>query len=148
MTKDVLVTIGGLQMAPDDDSDTVEVIAPGEYYFRNSKHYLLYEDVADGEVTKNIIKIGDKSLEVVRKGPASVHMVFEEGKKNMTYYSTPFGSIPVAFNAKEVSVDEDEEVIKCNVKYSLEINYEHAADCDIHIEARQKGSKGFKIASA
>ena len=32
MTKDVVVSLKGLQLAPDQQSDAVEVIAPGEYY--------------------------------------------------------------------------------------------------------------------
>ena len=31
MTKDVVVSLKGLQLAPDQQSDAVEVIAPGEY---------------------------------------------------------------------------------------------------------------------
>ena len=41
MTKEVLVSISGLQMAPDEQSDSVEVIAPGEYYYRNNKHFVI-----------------------------------------------------------------------------------------------------------
>lgn len=41
MTKDVVVSLKGLQLAPDQQSDAVEVIAPGEYYIRNNKHYVL-----------------------------------------------------------------------------------------------------------
>ena len=37
MTKDVVVSLKGLQLAPDQQSDAVEVIAPGEYYIRNNK---------------------------------------------------------------------------------------------------------------
>ncbi|MFQ7714384.1 MAG: hypothetical protein ACLRI8_08605 [Agathobacter rectalis] len=40
MTKDVVVSLKGLQLAPDQQSDAVEVIA-GEYYIRNNKHYVL-----------------------------------------------------------------------------------------------------------
>ncbi len=28
-----------------------------------------------------------------QKGKVNVHMVFEQGKKNMTYYTTPFGTL-------------------------------------------------------
>ena len=42
MTKDVVVSLKGLQLAPDQQSDAVEVIAPGEYYIRNNKHYVIW----------------------------------------------------------------------------------------------------------
>ena len=40
MTKEVLVSLKGLQLSPDEQSDAVEVIAPAEYYLRNDKHYI------------------------------------------------------------------------------------------------------------
>ena len=43
MTKDVVVSLKGLQLAPDQQSDAVEVIAQGEDYIRNNKHYVLFE---------------------------------------------------------------------------------------------------------
>ena len=55
MVKDVLLSVQGLQMSPEDGSDTVELITSGEYYYRNDKHYLLYEEVTEGfaKPTKN-----------------------------------------------------------------------------------------------
>ena len=49
MTKEVLVSLKGLQLSPDEQSDAVEVIAPGEYYLRNDKHYILFEEAIEGE---------------------------------------------------------------------------------------------------
>lgn len=148
MTKDILVSISGLQMAPDDQSDSVEVIAPGEYYYRNNKHFIVYDEVTEGEseVTKNIIKFNNDYMEVTRKGPANVHLVFEKNKKNVTYYYTPFGSLNVGIDARSVEVTENEDEIKVNVKYALEVNYEHVAECDIVVTVKSKGSE-FKLLS-
>lgn len=147
MTKEVIVRVGGLQVTPDKESDNVEVIAPGEYYFRNGKHYLIYETMEEDEteVTKNIVKIGKDTLEVTRKGPSQVHMVFEKNKKNVTYYQTPFGNLLVGIEANSLVVEEHEDEIHCDVKYGLEINYEHALDCHINITAQSKGKSEFRI---
>ena len=146
MTKEVLVSISGLQMAPDEQTDSVEVIAPGEYYYRNNKHFVIYDEVAEGEseATKNIIKFNDDMMEVTRKGPANVHLVFENNKKNVTYYYTPFGSLNVGIEARSIEVTEEENEIKVNVKYALEVNYEHVAECDIVLTVKSKGSE-FKL---
>ena len=55
MTKDVLISISGLHFE-DDENETVEVVTPGNYYFKNNKHYLLYDEYLDdssNEITKN-----------------------------------------------------------------------------------------------
>ena len=146
MTNEVLVSISGLQMAPDEQTDSVEVIAPGEYYYRNNKHFVIYDEVAEGEseATNNIFKFNGDMMEVTRKGPANVHLVFEKNKKNVTYYYTPFGSLNVGIEARSIEVTEEENEIKVNVKYALEVNYEHVAECDIVLTVKSKGSE-FKL---
>lgn len=147
MTKDVLVKISGLQFAGEEDSDSVEVITSGTYYKKNNKHYVLYEEVMEGttDVTKNVIKIGADSMEVTRKGPANVHMVFEKDKKNVSYYYTPFGNLLIGIDAKEIEVAESELDINVKVKYGLEINYEHVADCHITVDVKSKEARDFKL---
>ena len=45
MTKDVLITISGIQTIDGEVNDPIETVTPGEYYFRNGKHYILYDEV-------------------------------------------------------------------------------------------------------
>ncbi|MBR5565446.1 MAG: DUF1934 domain-containing protein [Roseburia sp.] len=147
MTKDVLVKISGLQFAGEEDNDSIEVITAGTYYKKNNKHYVLYDEVMEGstEITKNVIKIGTDSMEVTRKGPASVHMVFEKDKKNVSYYRTPFGNLLIGIDAKSIQVDESDLDINVKVNYGLEINYEHVAECHITVDVKSKEAKDFKL---
>ena len=133
MTKDVVVSLKGLQLAPDQQSDAVEVIAPGEYYIRNNKHYVLFEEIMEGETQtlKNMLKFNDNYLEFTRK--------------NLTYYYTPFGSIQIGIDATSIEVKETEDEIRAEVKYALDVNYEFVGDCHINIAVKKKGA-AVKIA--
>ena len=84
MTKDVLLSIKGLQIGENEQNDTIEVISPGDYYFRNGKHFFMYEEVMEGqkESTRNMIKVRDNYMELTKKGAVNVHMIFEKNKKN------------------------------------------------------------------
>lgn len=143
MTKEVILAIKGLQMAPGEAAEPIEVIAPGEYYYRNDKHYILYDEVVEGqdEVIKNVIKCQKDYMELTKKGPVNVHMVFEKNKKNMTYYYTPYGSLQMGIDAKNIQIDEAEEYIRLSVDYGLEINFEHIANCNITIKVSPKGAQ-------
>jgi uncharacterized beta-barrel protein YwiB (DUF1934 family) len=147
MKKEVLLSITGLQMSPDSDSDTTELFAPGEYYYRNDKHYLLYDEVLEGydTPTRNVIKVAPDYMELTRKGTLNVHMVFEKNKKNVTYYYTPYGSLLIGIDAQRVEVEETENLIRVEVEYALEVNYEHIAQCHIHIEVQPQGNPAFRI---
>ena len=47
MTKDVLITIRGVHTVDEEDND-VEMIVRGDYYQKNGKHYVLYEELIEG----------------------------------------------------------------------------------------------------
>ena len=87
MTKDVLVSISGLHMDMDaqipgpDEDDVIEVVTPATYYYRNGKHYIIYDEIVEGvsDTIKNKIKIsGTDSLEIMKSGLSNTHMIFEK----------------------------------------------------------------------
>ena len=136
MVKEVLLTLKGLQFAVGEEgAEALETITPAEYYKKNESHYVIYEEVMEGftDPTKNIIKFKASQVEVTKKGLMNVHMVFEEKKKNMTSYVTPYGNILIGIDTADVAVEEAEDHIKVDVKYALEANYEHLADCRIEM---------------
>ena len=124
MTKDVLITIRGVHTLDHEDND-VEMIVRGDYYQKNGKHYILYEEILEGaeERVKNVIKISPSSMDIIKKGVTNSRMLFEKNKKNLSCYSTPVGNLVIGIQANHFYVEEQENSIKVNVDYSLDINY-------------------------
>ncbi len=147
MTKEVLLSLRGLQYQAGEDNDEIETITPAEYYNKNGNHYILYDEVTEGseELIKNIIKFREDYLEVTKRGIVNVHMVFEEKKKNITNYVTPYGEIIVGVDTGRVHMTEEEERILVQVEYALDVNYVHMADCTINVDVRTKGHGGFTL---
>lgn len=142
MDKDVLLSIRGLQFGGETDSEKIETIIFGEYYKRGDSHYILYQELLEGEQmpVKNIVKLKDREMELTRRGLVNVHMVFAESRKNMSNYETPFGSILVGIDTKRVCVQEQEQEITVEVDYALEMNYEFVSDCTITMKIRSKSA--------
>lgn len=140
MTKDVLLRIRGLQTVGEGEEEPIEVIAPGTYFEKNGKHYIKYDEVLEGfeGTVQNLIKVDRSSMEVTKRGIANVHMVFEENKKNLTYYNTPFGNLLVGISATDIALDAGEDSLDIRVDYALEVNYEHLADCTISMNVQAK----------
>ncbi len=135
MKKDVLVSISGLQYELDKD-EAVEVISVGEYYNRNGKHYVVYEEILEGldGISNCTIKIADKQIDIIKSGANNVHMVFEENTKNTTYYQTPYGELQMGIYTTRIRVTEEGDKIIADINYGLDINYSFISECQIQIK--------------
>ena len=145
MTKDVLISLRGLQFDQSDaEAEKIETIMAGNYYEKNGNHYVLFDEVMEGftEPVKNRIKFGEHALELTRSGAVNVHMIFEENRKNMTSYQTPYGNILIGIDTQKIHITQDAERIVVDLDYALDINYEYLADCQIVLDIRAKGSGG------
>ena len=148
MNKDVLIHVRGLQMMETDDAqEPIEIVVPGQYYFRNGSHYLRYEEMLDdtAETTVNYIKMSPNGVEVRKQGQVNVHMVFEKEKKNKTFYNTPYGTLQMGISATGLELKESEDGIQMKVDYALDMNEEHVADCYLTVQAQSKDSADFVL---
>ncbi len=158
MTKDVLVSISGKHIDITDDpvrgyetgDDSIEVVTPANYYCKNGKHYIIYDEVLEGMAgtIRNKIKItGTDSVEIMKSGVSSSHMIFEKNKKNQTYYRTPYGNMLVGVNTRNMEVCVDDDRINVRVDYELDVNHEPLADCRIRMDIMSKNDPGFTVLS-
>ena len=148
MEKEVLIHVKGLHMLDTQDGEEpIEIVVPGEYYFRNGSHYLRYEELLEdqGDPTINYIKISSRGMEVRKKGVVNTHMVFEQGKRNMALYTTPFGTLEMGISATSLELQESDGRIDMKVNYSLDMNQEHVADWCLDIHAQTKNAPGFAL---
>lgn len=137
MTRDVLITISGILMIDEDDSD-VEMMVRGDYYQKNGKHYILFEEMMEGfeGKVKNVIKVSGRGIDIIKRGIANVHMQFEKNKKNLSCYTTPLGDMVVGIQANKIRINEEPDSLKVDIDYSLDVNYEHLSECSIRVDVQ------------
>ena len=135
MTKDVLVSISGLQTTANEmernEDEPIEVFREGTYYFKDGKHYIFFEEMEEGNlgVTKTQIRIqGDETLEVIKKGISNMHLVLTQGKTNDCYYRTPFGELKLETATDRLFIDKQEERIYVQAEYGLIMDDNRLAD--------------------
>ena len=148
MTRDVLIRISGLQ-AMDGENDNVEVITTGDYFLKNGRHYVIYDEVMEGFEgnIRNLLKISPDKLDVRKNGAANAHMVFEQDRKNLTRYVTPMGEMIVEVSTNRILLDEQEDSLKVSVDYSLDINYSHVSDCNITVDVCSRENARLELQS-
>lgn len=146
MTREILLSISGLHLLDGEDS-SVEVVTAGDYYYRNGKHFVLYDEVVEGltgHIT-NLLKIGEDSLEVRKSGLTNTQLVFEKGKQTKTAYQTPYGGMTIGILTRDIQVHDEGEDIDVDVVYTLDINEESMSDCRIHMNIKSRESGTFRL---
>ncbi len=133
---DVKIKIRGDQGVNDD---SVEVVSMGQMYEKDGFVCLTYEEVVDEEetgvvqVVKNMIRISEEQVEVIKKGPAQSHMVFVPDQTTFTYYSTPLGELEVSIFTDEIERITSDNGFSLNMQYQLEMNQTFISNSSVNI---------------
>lgn len=146
MTKDVIIEISGIQESrlegeTGEKGEDLVVVMPASYYYRNGKHYILYDEIVEGSPIgiKNKLKInGNEQVDMIKSGATNAHMAFEHHKKTQTYYQTPYGQMLVSFYTTSMNIKMDEDEIKIKINYEMEVDGQPFADCVIRIKVYSK----------
>lgn len=149
MKQEVLVSVSGLQFEVESDQP-IELISPGKYFCKNKKHYIMYDEISEESnaayngISKNLLKISPSRIELSKKGHSNVTMTFEKDKKSLTCYSTPYGELIIGIHTTDLKVEELPDALNADIHYSLDINYNHISECNIHIHIENKKEMEIK----
>lgn len=139
MTKEVRITVRGVQRSADGDETVTETAADGEYYQRDGSHYLLYEEVCEDGSIKNLIKQREAFLQLTRKGAVSAVMRFEPGQIHGTEYATPYGLLRLGVKTHRLDCMAEGNRLEIQAAYDLTVGEEIISECEICIRAEAIG---------
>ncbi|MCD8150850.1 MAG: DUF1934 domain-containing protein [Clostridiales bacterium] len=137
MTKEVKISVCGVQYLDGEAQEPVRTVAAGTYYKKKDRHYLLYDtaEAETGAVTKNRIRISGDCVEMTRSGSARVHMSFQSGVRHRAEYMTSAGMLPMDTVTHAVRVTETEDRIGVRLEYALESEGMQLAEYQLEIMA-------------
>ena len=122
LKREVKIQIKGIQRN-EEAEEIIETAAFGEFDKIDENYYLKYEELSeDGEITKTLIKLQDKNIEVIKRGSIESKMVFIPNTMTKTEYSTCYGMIAMAVSTSHTSFDMSENGIKAEIEYVLYLN--------------------------
>lgn len=137
MTNEVKLRIRGLQMQNVDDQ--VEVVSIGKKYERDDFVCLFYDEVVMEnetgvvQVAKNMLKIREDQLEIIKRGPAHTHMIFVPDRTTYTYYSTPVGELEIGIFTRSLERVKMPHGFHLKLQYDLELNQNFISQCKVDI---------------
>ncbi|SHE97831.1 DUF1934 domain-containing protein [Desulforamulus putei] len=124
MGKDVLVTVKGARRDQDNETEVIELVSPGTYYFKNNTYYIIYKETAltGMENATTTIKAEGNSVTILRNGSVSMRQVFEKGKLHRSVYQTGFSSMEMVVKPWNIEVDLTELGGSIKLEYELELS--------------------------
>ena len=145
MTKDIILTISGLHDTDGETDAPIETMTPGQYFLKNGKHYVVYDEILEGleGTVKSTIKFTDRQVELIRNGAASTRMVFEPGQEHMVIYQTAMGPLSISLYTEDIQMQMEEDRMEIHIDYSLKTEGIVVSESSVHIEVCPKELKQF-----
>ena len=139
MEKDVIISIQGLQHYAGMDSDNIELVTEGKLEDAEGALRLSYQEseLTGMEGTTTVFHVEPERVTLLRMGNVSSEMVFEEGRRHMSLYSTPYGSMEVGILARKLRSTLDRDGGKLEIDYDIEINHTLAGQSLFRIDVRE-----------
>ncbi|MEF9918307.1 MAG: DUF1934 domain-containing protein [Eubacterium sp.] len=129
--KKVWLSITGI-VSDNNNEDKMEFLTEGDLYHERSTSCFTYaeSEVSGMEGTTTTVKVENGKVSVIRLGSVNSIMEFEEGKRNVTLYSTPYGDVAMGIFTKGVNVDYNDKADPTSVKVNYAIEVEGVSNSD------------------
>lgn len=141
----VIVTIVGTQRDAQGEADSIELITAGRWYDKNGVRYIIYEDteISGMEGTKTMLKLQGERVVLVRTGKVEHRQEFCLGEKSVSPYLTPYGTMEMGIDTRQLKVVLAEAEGSLYIEYDLEINGQWQSTNTLSVKVREESKRGY-----
>ncbi len=146
MQKDAVISVRGVQKYDNAQSDTVELVTEGRLERQDGVYILTYlesEMTGMGETQTTITVDGDQ-VTLVRSGQFNSQMVFQEGRRHLSMYNTPYGAIAIGVNTRHLLVELSDQGGDIEVDYAIEVDNAVAGRNVFQINVKEAEGESLK----
>ena len=125
MTDNVIISIKGKQLYAESAPEEMELVTAGTLKRDGAGGYTVsYQETEltglEGTVTR--LHIRDGQVTLLREGSINSQMVFEEGRRHLSMYETPYGALSVGVNTRRMRSTLSEAGGDLEIDYAIEID--------------------------
>jgi len=146
MEKEVIISIKGMQKYENAEPDTIELVTGGRLERDGESFTLSYQESAvtgmDGTLTT--FQIEPERVTLLRVGEYNSQMVFQEGRRHMAMYNTPYGAMTVGVNTRHLLAELDDQGGDIEIDYAIEIDHAIAGRNIFQIKVKEADGISLK----
>ena len=139
MEKEVIISIKGMQKYENAEPDTIELVTGGRLERDGESFTLSYQESAvtgmDGTLTT--FQIEPERVTLLRVGEYTSQMVFQEGRRHMSMYNTPYGAMTIGVNTRHLLADLTDRGGDIEIDYAIEIDHNVAGRNTFRIQVKE-----------
>lgn len=143
----VIVKVVGRHTDAVGEVSTVELMAEGKHYYRNGKHYVLYNDnmMNDGLMTETVLKIAPDYFHLFRKGGVCHDQLFAQDKMSTSTYKTPYGNMQMSVKTDKLNIVYGTVSGNIEVDYAMSVNGQWQSRNELNIEVSIADGNNAKL---
>ena len=148
MEKDVVISIKGMQKYEDADPDVIELVTAGRLMRDDAGYTLTYQESEltglEGTLTTIQVEAEGELVTLMRVGEVNAQMVFQEGRRHLSMYNTPYGAMAIGVNTRHLLADLNDQGGDIEVDYAIEVDHAIAGRNIFQIKVREDDGRGLK----
>jgi len=149
MEKNVIISIKGMQAYEGTGDDSIELVTEGRLLDCGEDGLSLsYQEREltgmEGTLTTFQVEKNGR-ITLLRMGEVNSQMVFEEGRRHLSLYQTPYGDLSVGVLANKVKNTLNMSGGELEIDYAIEIDHILAGQNLFHIKVREDNRPGHGI---
>ncbi|MEG0765587.1 MAG: DUF1934 domain-containing protein [Pseudoflavonifractor sp.] len=143
MDKSVIISVSAKQSFEDAEDETVELVTEGVLACEGGGDFTLsYQEseLTGMQGTLTTFQVEGQRITLLRMGEYNSQMVFEPGRKHLSYYNTPYGTLSIGVNTNRMQAALDEHGGQITIDYGIEVDHAMAGRNLFQIDIREKES--------
>ena len=125
MTDNVIISIKGKQLYAESSPEEMELVTAGTLKRDGAGGYTVsYQEteLTGLEGTTTRLHIRGRQVTLLREGSINSQMVFEEGRRHLSMYETPYGALSIGVNTRRMRSTLGEAGGDLEIDYAIEID--------------------------
>ena len=146
MEKEVVISIRGTQQYADSDPDTIELVTQGRLQREGESYTLSYQEseLTGLEGTLTTIQVEGEQVTLMRAGEVNAQMVFQEGRRHLSMYNTPYGAMAIGVNTRRLLADLNDHGGDIEIDYAIEVDHAIAGRSIFQIRVKEADGGSLK----
>ena len=125
MGKEVVISIKGIQKYEGALPDVVELVTEGRLAREGDSYTLSYQEseLTGLEGTLTTIQVDGGQVTLMRVGEFNSQLVFQEGRRHLSMYNTPYGAMSIGVNTRHLMASLTDQGGDIEVDYTIEVDH-------------------------